>query len=61
MILDMETNQTWNEFIQALRKVGKREEAIFWSKRCIEVNAPCASGVRTLKIYGIRPSDTQKS
>ena len=56
MIQDMEVSQAWNEFIQALRKVGKREEAIRWSRRCIEVDAPCPSGRRTLKIYGIRDS-----
>lgn len=58
MIQDMETSQAWNEFIQALRKVGKREEAIRWSRRCIEVNNPCPAGKRTLKIYGIRDSDS---
>ena len=53
MIQDMETSQTWNEFIQALRKSGRKEDAIRWSRRCMEVNAPCPSGRRTLKVYGL--------
>ncbi|MDX1931577.1 MAG: hypothetical protein SFU56_03135 [Capsulimonadales bacterium] len=53
LIDDIEVSQTWNEFIMALRKTNRREEAIRWSRRCIEINAPCASGVRTLKIYGL--------
>jgi tetratricopeptide (TPR) repeat protein len=52
MIDDMESMQAWNEFIQALRKSGRKEETIRWAKRCLEVS-PCASGKRALEIYGI--------
>jgi len=58
MINDMEVSQTWNEFIQSLRKLNRREEAILWSRRCLEVNAPCPAGKRTLQIYGLTTSKT---
>ena len=54
-IEDLEQSQAWNEFIQVLRKLERKEEAIRWSKRCIEVNAPCPSGRRALEVYGVKP------
>ncbi len=54
-IEDLEQSQAWNEFIQVLRKLERKEDAIRWAKRCIEVNAPCPSGRRALEVYGVKP------